>query len=85
MDLNLLEQKNELVRKIRMENDADIILFLADCLRKVKQPCGNPFEKIPGVAYSDEELQRAVEQGMEEYRNGLAISNEEFFKQVETW
>jgi hypothetical protein len=85
MDINLLEQKNELVRKIRMENDATVIHFVASYFEEVKHSMRRSFAGVPGLASTDEELRADIELAMDDIRNGRTITHEDLVKEMASW
>ncbi|GHT72155.1 hypothetical protein AGMMS50239_41510 [Bacteroidia bacterium] len=66
---------------LNTENESvleDVLLFLENSSL-------DEFEIIPGLPRTLEEKLASVEQGMEEYEQGLCITHEEFLKEQETW
>jgi hypothetical protein len=74
VDLNA--RKLEFIKDFLEENDSDIVLAQIEFFRSMKEP----FEKIPGLPYTDEERIASVKRGLEQHRQGLGIPHDEVFK-----
>ncbi|MDR2147076.1 MAG: hypothetical protein LBE91_11515 [Tannerella sp.] len=73
VELNM--RKLEFIKDFLEEDDDEIVLMQIDFFRSLKEP----FEKIPGLAYTDEERIASVKRGLEQHRQGLGASQEEVF------
>jgi hypothetical protein len=82
---NLMETKEKLVLQILEETNPDVIHFLVDCFKEIKQTLDNPFEKIPGLPYTEEEQQACMLRAVDDYKNGRTISHEDLVKEMKSW
>jgi hypothetical protein len=85
MDTNLIEAKNELALKILGERSADVIYLAVDSFNEVKQLFDRPFEKIPGLPYTEEEQQACMLRAIDDYKNGRTITHEQLLNDMKSW
>jgi hypothetical protein len=74
--VELNARKLEFIKDFLKEDDLEIVLAQIEFFHSMREP----FEKIPGLSYTDEERIASVKRGYEQYQQGLSIPHDEVLK-----